>query len=427
MMKRIDLKETASSLKKVFRFFISRIIINGFAGVQSVLQYKLRLVLTVTGIAIGVMTIIIILTIINGLDLFFYREISILGTDNLHISKIPWDNIMEYYKYSNRKDISFEELKAVQENAELVRYVTPLLATNGVIRARGNILNNTSIIGTNHEYKDVFNAYPDTGRFLTDYEVRHNRNVCVIGWQIYRKLFTYGSPIDQRLFIDNFPFRVIGILEEKGDGLFSNFDSSVFIPVGTFTKIYGFRRSLSITVKVLDVNDIEDSIDELRRILRRVRKIPPQQQDDDFAINKQDMLVDFYNQLTQALYTVALCMGIITLLIGGIGIMNIQLVTLSERTREIGIRRALGAKKNDIFWQFLIESLLISGLGGSIGISLGMAAGFFISQITPLTALISTVDFCIAVGFATAVGVFFGLYPALKAANLDPIVGLRYE
>lgn len=398
----------------------------GVMGLSALKANKLRTILTTLGIIIGVATVITILTVTNGLDDAFSEQISNLGSDNLYISKLPWAAGMEFFKYRNRKDITLKEVKAIQEYATLVRAVAPMAGTNRTVKYKNQTLNRVGIWGTNHEYKDAANAYPEFGRFITQFEVEHRRNVCVLGWDVAEKLFPFENPLGKKMYIGGFPFYVVGVLEKRGDILGHSLDTNTYIPLGAFHKIFGTRRSLMIRVKVLDAAIIEEAKDELRGILRRVRKVPPQKED-DFAINQQDVLTSLYESLTAGLYAVAVGIGAIALLVGGIGIMNIMLVAVTERTREIGVRKAIGARKRDLLWQFLVESVLICAVGGFIGIALGFGLGKLIAASTPIPAAITPVAVAVGLGFSSAVGIFFGLYPATKAARLDPIEALRYE
>ena len=387
---------------------------------------KLRSILTTLGIIMGVATVITILTVINGLDDAFSKQISILGSDNLFISKLPWTAGMEFFKYRNRKDITLKEVNAIKEQATLVRAVAPIARTRRAVKYKNESLSGVAINATNEQYKDAANAYPEYGRFMTQFEVDHRRHVCVLGWEVAEKLFKFESPLGKKIFIGGYPFHVVGVLEKRGSIFGENLDENIHIPLGTFHKIFGSRRSLLIQVKVLDATILEEAKDELRGILRRVRRVPPNKED-DFAINQQDVFTNLYKSLTTGLYAVAVGIGAISLLVGGIGIMNIMLVAVTERTREIGVRKALGARKRDLLWQFLVESVVISAVGGVIGIGIGFGLGKLLEAMTPIPARITPLAVAVGIGFSSAVGIFFGLYPASKAARLDPIEALRYE
>ena len=203
-------------------------------------------------------------------------------------------------------------------------------------------------------------------------------------------------------------------------------DEELRIPIGAFYKIFGRHRSVDIQIKVKDVAYIEEAKDEIRGIMRRVRRVPPGEKD-NFGINQMDAIMDMYRSLTAALYAAAIGVGAISLLVGGIGIMNIMLVSVTERTREIGIRKAIGAKRRDVLWQFLIESVAISAIGGLIGIGVGFLLGKLIAAVSPIPAAITLPSVILGLGFSSTVGIFFGIYPASKAARLNPIEALRYE
>jgi len=387
---------------------------------------KMRAILTTLGIIIGVATIIAILTVIKGLDSAFANQISNLGSDSLYISKLPWGSRQEFFKYRNRKDITTKELEAVQKYATLVEAAAPIVETTRTIKYKNESLRGVGVNGTNEAYKDVANAYPEYGRFMTAFEVEHRRGVTVIGWEIADKLFQGDDPLGKKIFVGGYPFRVIGVLEKRGEILGQNLDQNVYIPLGAFHRIFGSRRSLLIRVKVVDQSVLEEAKDELRGILRRARSVPPAE-DDDFAINQQDTLTELYNSLTSGLYAVAIGVGAISLLVGGIGIMNIMLVAVTERTREIGIRKAIGARRRDVLWQFLVESVVISAMGGVIGIAIGFGLAKIVESVSPIPAAITAFAITVGLGFSASVGIFFGLYPASKAARLDPIEALRYE
>jgi len=285
-------------------------------------------------------------------------------------------------------------------------------------------LERVSIEGTSEEKAN--SVYPKYGRDLTALDVENRRQVCVIGWEVADRLFEDEDPIEKRIKIGGRQFKVIGVLEKQGSVFGHSLDQEVRIPHGVFYKLFGRRRGLTIVAKVKDPAYIEEAKDEIRGILRRVRGVAPDEED-DFAINQMDMILQMYNSLTSALYAAAVGVGAISLLVGGIGIMNIMLVSVTERTREIGIRKAIGAKKRNVLWQFLIESVVISAFGGIIGIGLGFAMGKLVAAVSPLPSTITPWSIILGLGFSSALGIFFGLYPASKAARLNPIDALHYE
>ena len=388
---------------------------------------KMRSFLTTLGIVIGITTVIGIHSIIQGLNRSFYTSISALGSDTLYIGKFSWLSRTDWLLARNRKDLTLKrEGKAIKEHATLVKAVAPNVSAQRTVKYKSEKLKNVQITGTTEQYAITSNVIPEYGRMLTRQDVEHRRSVCVIGWEVADKLFKNNNPLGRRVLIGGYKFRVIGILEKRGSLLGHNLDTEVIIPIGIFQKLYGSRRWLTIEVKVANPALIEEAKDELTGILRRVRKVPPKE-DNDFAINQQDMIAGLYKRLTAALYAVAFGVGSIALIVGGIGIMNIMLVSVTERTREIGIRKAIGAKNRDILWQFLIESLAVSALGGMIGIIVGFILAKVVASTTFLSATVSPVSVTIGILFIGMVGLFFGIFPAYKAAKLNPIQALRYE
>jgi len=366
-------------------------------------------------------------SIIQGLNDAFYTSISALGSDTLYIGKFSWMSRTDWIEARNRKNITLKrEGKAIKEQATLVKAVAPTVGTRRTVKYKSEKLSNVDVIGTNADYTITANITPEYGRNLSDADVKHRRSVCIIGWEIADKLFENISPLGKRISIGSYKFRIIGVLEKRGSILGHNLDTEIVIPIGLFQKLYGSRRWITIEVKVASPELIEEAKDEITGILRRVRKVPPGEKN-DFAINQQDMIAELYKNLTTALYAVAFGVGAIALIVGGIGIMNILLVSVTERTREIGIRKALGAKKRNILWQFLIESIAVSAVGGIIGIICGFLLAKLVATATFLSASVSLVSVLIGIIFIGMVGIFFGIYPAYKAAKLDPIEALRYE
>ena len=407
-----------------------RILIELWEGIKIALvalrTNKMRSFLTTLGIVIGIMTVISIHAIIIGLNDAFYSSISALGSDTLYIQKFAWASRTDWLKSLHRKDITMKEAKAIEKYSTLAAAVAPNVTTQRTVKFESEKLTGIRVIGTNEEYTITSNVYPEIGRPLSKLDVDHRRAVCIIGYEIADKLFKNVNPLGRRIAIGFTKFRVIGVMEKRGTMLGHNLDTEVVIPFGLFQKLYGSRRWVTIEVKVSEPEFVEDAKDELTGILRRVRKVPPGEEN-DFAINQQDVIADLYKSLTTALYIVAFGVGAISLIVGGIGIMNIMLVSVTERTREIGIRKAIGARNKDVLWQFLVESVMVSAIGGIIGITLGFAIAKTIAASTFLSASISAVSIIIGVGFIALVGIAFGIFPAYKASRLDPIIALRHE
>jgi putative ABC transport system permease protein len=248
--------------------------------------------------------------------------------------------------------------------------------------------------------------------------------MAVIGSEVAEKLFEKRNPINQRLLISGKSFRVIGVLEEQGKFFGQSMDSRVIIPYGALLKSFGRHHYISVMVKAEDPSKLEDLKFELTDIMRRERGLKAGKEN-NFSINEQSMLMKFYNQVTSGVYTVGIVIGAISLIVGGIGIMNIMMVSVTERTKEIGIRKAIGAKRINIVWQFLVESAVICSIGGIIGVSLALLISKLIDKFLPTSMPVWVA--ILGVGFSAVVGIFFGLWPAMKAARLHPIESLRYE
>lgn len=397
-------------------------------SIDALKTYRLRTVLTTLGIIIGVFVVTVIISVIQGLNHFVSSELSGLGTHTLYISKMPWiiRSTEELVKYRKRKDIRTVHYLALKEKATLALAVAPEYDHSQTVQYRNTSLENVYIIGTTEDYMYTANVFPSTGRFFNELEIKAHRNVCVIGWEVAEKLFKERSPLEAWIKIGSHPFRILGVMAKRGEFFGQSMDAMVFIPYTVFEKYYGTHRSLTITIKPEKPQCMDALIDQIRGILRQARRLGPEEED-DFSINQQSQLLQMYQQMTRILWIIMIAIGSISLLVGGINIMNILLVSVTDRTREIGIRKALGAKKRTILYQFLIESIFISGLGVVIGILLSVGATVLIRKWTPIPVHVSYSIGFLGMAFTLIVGIFFGLYPASKAAQLDPIVALRYE
>lgn len=395
-------------------------------AVQALNANKVRSFLTTLGISIGIFAFIFVYSTIQGIDQAFQSSISSLGSDVLYVQKHSWFSREDWIQSRNRKDITLNEYEAIKQYATLAAAVAPTAGTSKTVKFGSRSLSGVSVVGTTEEYLITSNSVPELGRFMTRTEVENRRPVCVIGSEVAERLFRQSNPIGRRILVANQPLRVVGVLEKQGSMLGFNLDTKVIIPYGMFTKVFGSRRWVTIEVKAVSNNMIEQAKDELTGILRRVRKVSAGKPD-DFAINQQDMFSNTYQNLTRAAKIVALVVSLMSLVVGGIGVMNIMMVSITERTREIGIRKAIGARKNDILRQFLIEAIMLTGIGGLLGIVGGLLGQNLLASISFIEHTISLSIISIGVAFIIVTGLFFGIYPAYKAARLDPIESLRYE
>jgi putative ABC transport system permease protein len=389
---------------------------------------RLRTILTTLGIFIGVIVVTVIISVIQGLNHFVSSQMSGLGTDTMYITNFPWfiKSYEDYLRLAKNKRITSDQYKELQKQVTLAAAVAPEIDTRKKVSFKNESLDNVRIRGTTDGFMITANALPESGRFFSTAEVDLRRNICVIGWEVSDKLFKDSNPIGKVVKVGSYSFGVVGVMGKRGNIFGDSQDDMVLIPYTVFEKIYGTRRSLVVQVKAVDPKWIENLNDELTGIMRRIRGLKANQEN-NFAINQQSQLMDIYNNLTRVLWIVLIGIGSISLLVGGIGIMNIMLVSVTERTREIGIRKAIGAKKRVILWQFLLESVFISGMGVTIGILVSLGIALLIRSISPIPVYISTYVLFLGLGFTLVIGLFFGIYPASKAARLDPIVALRYE
>ncbi|HET9036120.1 MAG TPA: ABC transporter permease [Myxococcaceae bacterium] len=387
---------------------------------------RLRTLLTLTAVGIGVATLLAIVGIIQGLNGAFAKQLASLGTASLNISRRPYVMTGDWWRYRNRKQLTIAQMQGLLQQSQLATAVVPEVNEDGrELTAGDESVSGVDLVGTLADFQKVWGYEVPIGRFLTDADSDAERQVAVLGSEVAERLFPGRNPLGQSVRLDNRPYRVIGVLGKKGQILGQSMDLLVLIPFKTFLAVYG-KRDFQIDVAVDDANRLDQLEDEVIGIMRRLRSVPPGTAD-DFSVNRTEQLADTYKQLTSALYGVAVGVGLITLLVGGIGIMNIMLVSVRERTREIGIRRALGARRRTIVVQFLFEASFISAVGGAIGTAIGLGTAKVVSLVTSLAAAVQPLTVAGGILFAAAVGLIFGIWPAARAARLDPVEALRYE
>lgn len=404
-------------------------------ALDSLRANKLRSFLTVLGITIGVMTVIGMVSIIQGLNRTFLQELEAVGSDIIVVTKYEPGVIRvgpQAEEERKRKDLTFEDAKAIEEECPLIKAVAINLAVNPLadfpIKYQNRQAEETIIFGMNEKFPDVISVYtPKRGRFLTSADIVHSSSVCVLGFDVAETLFPYENPLGKDIRIGPERFRVVGVLEKRGSLFGQSRDNFIGIPITALMKYFPYDlANLEIIAVPRSHADLQDAMEQVSSLLRRRRKVGFGQPN-DFAVYSQETIIDLYNQITGAAYLVMVVISSIGLLVGGIGVMNIMLVSVKERTREIGIRKAIGARSRDISRQFLVEAMVLTSFGGAIGLILGFLIAQLVKAATPLPASATIWSVFLGLGVSAGVGLFFGIWPARKAATLDPIVCLRYE
>jgi putative ABC transport system permease protein len=394
---------------------------------------KLRSSLTILGVTVGVVTVIFMVSIIQGLNKAFAEQIEALGSNAIWATKFdPSFGHQPTSEELHRKDLTLEDADAIRNEAPSVLSVSPIHRKIAeTVRYADKQSDTPILIGVTPYYEFTQSSYVGRGRFITDTDLRERNNICVLGQDLVRALFPYEDPLDKELKINGKPFRVVGVMEPLGNFLGQSRDNSVFVPITTFNKYYPGEQPFPEVVFVIIVRPrsrayVKSAIDEMTDILRRRRRVSPGAPS-TFGISSQDALLDIYNQLTGATALVLTAISCVALMIGGIGVMNIMLVSVTERTKEIGIRKAVGATRLNILSQFLIEAVVLTAVGGLLGLALGEIASLLTNKYSPLPAYVPVWAMVMGVGISAAVGIVFGLWPAWKAARLDPIEALRWE
>ncbi|HOO14399.1 MAG TPA: ABC transporter permease [Candidatus Marinimicrobia bacterium] len=396
---------------------------------QTVKSNKMRTFLTTLGIVIGVTAVIGMMSIINALDRYMTKSLSSIGGNVFWIQKYPAVQVGHLdQKYRLRKDLKYEHAEAIKRSATLVSAVSAeFLRWGKTVKYKDRATNpNVLVYGGDEYWADVNGRNISEGRMISLMDVQHRRAVAVLGADVAEKLFPFTYPIGEQVKIDGIRYEVIGVMEKMGQAMMGNRDNIVTIPNSTFIKTYGDWGSISIAVKAKSAETILDAMDQVTAILRIARKVPPGDEN-DFEVVTADSIMNTLRNLTGFIFIAAVIICGISLVVGGIGIMNIMLVSVTERTREIGIRKAVGAKRRHILTQFMTEAVGICLFGGLIGILLGVVVGLLIAKAFKLPPVIPLWSIFVGMGFSLLIGVVFGTYPALKAAKLDPIEALRYE
>jgi len=396
-------------------------------AVSSLWASKLRTFLTLLGIIIGVLTIIAVVSIIQGLNDYVYTKMAFFGANDFSISKFSLigTSLEDFRKQLKRKDLTLDHMNLLRRLCQECELIGASVGTSRTVKYRNKSLKNIRISGVTHLDHLIGSVSElEQGRQLQKEDEDHSRSVCIVGADIVEELFPYLDPLGKRVKVGRENFQIIGIAEKKGKLLGMSQDNFVRIPITTFMKTYGSRRSIEINVHTSSQEQMTLAQDEVRTILRSKRHLS-YDDEDDFSFRTSDQFIQLYKSATTGIYFAMIAISALALIVGGIVVMNIMLVSVTERTNEIGIRKAVGARRSDILFQFLIESATLSTIGGLIGILLGFALAKIVSAATSMPSSVDPVSIVVAVLVSASIGIFFGIYPANKAAKLDPIESLR--
>jgi putative ABC transport system permease protein len=397
-------------------------------ALQAIWTNKLRSFLTVLGNIVAVTSIIAVVSLIQGMNEYVTAAIvTDVGADNFTVTRVPITRTeADEERVRNNPRITLQDASAIRRFSENVGAVAAQAQSRTRIEYGGEQLDSVQVQGVSREYAAFSTFTAERGRLISPVEITSNRQVALLGWQTADRLFGAAEPIDKVIKIGGLNFRVVGVSEKKGSIFGESQDEFAIVPLGVFQKMFGSRPGLSLLVKPRSPDLVASAMDEATVALRIERRLRPSEPD-NFGMFTSESLLNLYHTATNGIFAVLIGVVALSLVVGGIVIMNIMLMVVSERTREIGLRKALGARRRDIIWQILTESVTLSTFGGLVGTLLGFAAALLVANLTPLPASVQVWSVAIGIGITAVVGLFFGLYPAMRAAALDPIEALRRE
>jgi putative ABC transport system permease protein len=399
---------------------------------DAIRENKLRSILTLLGISIGVFSVIGVMTAIRTLESSIESGLNVFGTNTFTIQKWPAINIggpRHNQKYRNRKNIDYQQYIELKKRAQLPLMVSVSEASSvHSVKYRDKSINKSvTLSGGDEGTLRSFNTFIGDGRNLLDTDVAFSRNVCVVGMDVVDRLFPYEDPLGKTIQINGLDYRVVGVAERKGTAFGQSQDNYILIPISTYLQRYADRwTTLSITVEAPSEALYNKTMDEAVGILRMIRKVPPGE-DNDFEVISNAELMDTFGQFTGGVKLFAFVISVIALVVAGIGIMNIMLVSVTERIKEIGIRKAIGATRQDILTQFLTEAVFLSEIGGIVGVIFGIIGGNMVAMVLNVPAVIPFDWAFYGLAVCSVIGIGFGIYPAWRAASLDPIESLHYD
>jgi putative ABC transport system permease protein len=397
-------------------------------ALQTMRAHKLRSFLMLLGVILSVSTLILVVALISGVNEYFASRVANLGSNVFLVMKFPIISDTKELLTATRRnrDISWDDYESLRENLKLPKGVGAEVRRTVNIRSDQQNLEDVDLRGVTSNIGEMDVEEVATGRYITDIDNEHRDMVCMIGADVAEKLFANTDPIGKILTVDGQEFQVVGVAKRIGNTLGQSQDNFVYIPIQTWLKIYGHNTSLHINVQTRGPEWLDRTKEEARALMRARRHLAPNDED-NFGILASDSLMGLWQNLTGTLASGMVGLVSIFLVIGGVVIMNVMLASVTERTREIGIRKSLGAKRRDILLQFMVESTVMAMVGGAIGVLIAWILAVIVRSTTPVPMAVPITAVILAIGISSAVGMFFGVYPARKAAKLDPIEALRFE
>jgi putative ABC transport system permease protein len=397
-------------------------------ALQTMRAHKLRSFLMLLGVILSVSTLILVIALVNGMNVYFATRIANLGSNVFLVHKFPiLSDTKEMLKATRRnRDITWDDYVAMHDNLKLPQAVGVEVRRTANLRTERQSMEDVDLRGVTANIGDMDVEEVATGRYMTDSDNEHRDMVCMIGADVAEKLFANIDPLGKILTVDGQEFQIVGVAKKIGNTLGQSQDNFVYIPIETWLKIYGRNNTLSVNIQARGPEWMARTEEEARVLMRSRRHLGPTD-DDNFGILGSDSLMGLWKNLTGTLASGMVGLVSIFLVIGGVVIMNVMLASVTERTREIGIRKSLGAKRRDILLQFLVESTVMALVGGALGVLIAWILAVVVRTATPVPMAVPISAVVLAIGISSATGVFFGVYPARKAARLDPIEALRYE
>lgn len=408
---------------------------NLLAGVRIALSslrtHKLRTFLTLLGNIVGTMSVIAVVSLINGVDIYARQKVLDEGTNVFTLSNVNMFEILTdmdaFLESLSNPDLTLDDREWLAERLSTADVVGAEVERNGDLRAGGRESRGVTVRGKTDDYPLLEDVPLQAGRHLTYHDVQSSGSVAVLGWEVARDLFAEGEdPVGQTIKLGRRHLRVVGVVEDRGTVLGNSRNRFVVIPITTHLKAFGSRTSVDIKIAASDVTVMEEAREEARYFMRLRHKLRPSEKD-DFGIVTRDELLSMWSGISKSIYAALTPLVGISLLVGGIVLMNIMLVAVTERTREVGIRKAVGARRMAILWQFLVESITLSLVGGVLGVLIGLSLALLIAAVSPLPFAFAAWAPILGLAVTFVIGLVFGTYPAWKAAGLDPVEALRHE